>query len=269
MPRFLAFSAVLAVLAAVANAQRDGLACRNIFCPTDVCSDGQPRRRIGDDCCACPERDTEIPQSECSGLNNGAGCEEGWVCKMVNVTVQCFTDPCPQLPMPTCQQDCSRISCEAIDVCPNGGKPRTPENGCCPQCPCNLRCPSGFQTDANGAEICACAENPVTRAPTRCFETAPCRRFCPYGFQTDEQGCAICECNMEPAQTTPPSSSPTNRAVSCPDVMCAMYCENGFQTNEETGCPICQCTFGKPFENLFWYLLSLILIASDIFYLHA
>jgi len=29
--------------------------------------------------------------------------------------------------------------------------------------------------------------------------------------------------------------------VECSDVMCAMYCENGFKTGVD-GCPICECS---------------------------
>ena len=29
--------------------------CKGVACPMDVCSDGFPRRPIGDDCCACPD----------------------------------------------------------------------------------------------------------------------------------------------------------------------------------------------------------------------
>merc|ERR1719401_132583 len=29
--------------------------CRDAFCAQDMCQDGQARRQIGDNCCACPE----------------------------------------------------------------------------------------------------------------------------------------------------------------------------------------------------------------------
>ena len=35
--------------------------CDDVDCPEDLCDDGEGRRQIGDDCCACPD-DSETPE---------------------------------------------------------------------------------------------------------------------------------------------------------------------------------------------------------------
>ena len=57
----------------------------------------------------------------------------------------------------------------------------------CPAFECDLVCRNGFQTDADGCEICECNLCPQVR----------CAIECENGFKTDNDGCLICECNDE------------------------------------------------------------------------
>jgi hypothetical protein len=43
----------------------DDETCDDVECPEDLCDDGEGRRHIGDDCCACPD---DSDTSEDSGL---------------------------------------------------------------------------------------------------------------------------------------------------------------------------------------------------------
>src|SRR5690606_35906615 len=51
-------------------------------------------------------------------------------------------------------------------------------------------------------------------------------------FALDDRGCEICSC-----------ASPEE--PSCPPVLCALFCENGFASGDD-GCPVCRCAEPEP-----------------------
>lgn len=58
----------------------------------------------------------------------------------------------------------------------------------CPDVTCQLFCEHGFEQDATGCDVCACAT-----APAEC-PLVTCLMTCDHGFARDENGCHICEC---------------------------------------------------------------------------
>ncbi|CAD5122917.1 DgyrCDS11316 [Dimorphilus gyrociliatus] len=102
----------------------------------------------------------------------------------------------------------------------------------------DVKCPDG-QTCIEGS-----LKNSI---PAKCVCPPVCQIFCEYGKVTDKNGCPTCTCNPPPPSTCNKNSDcPTNQVCDvttkmcgCPDVMCTMFCENGFE--QLNGCNICKC----------------------------
>jgi hypothetical protein len=92
-----------------------------------------------------------------------------------------------------------------------------------------MRCEHGFKKDADGCDICQCAEPP----PVDCSRRPMCMMFCPNGFKKGPDGCDICQCAEERRQPD-----------SCPRSTCRKHCEHGFK-KDANGCNICECEQGQ------------------------
>ncbi|KAL9658744.1 hypothetical protein ABK040_005899 [Willaertia magna] len=104
--------------------------------------------------------------------------------------------------------------------------------------------------------------------PYACGQSMVCTENCPYGYKYEYNmyGCPVCKCisqqtpqnppQAQPQQPQPQPTSPKGYAK-CPAVMCEMYCENGFQTDPNSGCPICKCN-DKPQKLQYLFCPSLL-----------
>jgi hypothetical protein len=141
----------------------------------------------------------------------------------------------------------ANIPCPAGQKCVLDGNYPDAGGKCvkCPEVMCMLYCENGFETDENGCEICKCKQDPCWGAwldqngncrtpadgvyPAHCCEGQFCGGIagipCPVG-----QKCVL-DGNYPDAG---------GKCVKCPEVMCMLYCENGFET-DENGCDICKC----------------------------
>jgi hypothetical protein len=112
---------------------------------------------------------------------------------------------------------------------------------------CDIYCPYGNATDAQGCALCKC-NPPPTCAPVKCMP-------CPYGSLKDANGCDTCQCigkcpsiacpaiYCEFGSPTDPNGCPTcgcNPPPVCDAVACNLYCANGFQ-KDARGCSVCAC----------------------------
>jgi hypothetical protein len=112
---------------------------------------------------------------------------------------------------------------------------------------CDVYCPYGNVTDAQGCALCQCNPPPVCPA-VQCMP-------CPYGNVKDASGCDTCQCKAKcPAIACPAIfcefGSPTD-ANGCPTcgckpppvcdaIACRLYCANGYR-KDASGCPVCEC----------------------------
>lgn len=134
-------------------------------------------------------------------------------------SVQCMME-CGSLGFKEDRRGCQM--CECNDPPP---VPTAQPGNACPDVLCAMYCEYGNVRDNNGCEICQCREAPATElfTPNEGCRVKQCKMFCELGFE-EVDGCPICRCK-EP---------------SCPEIMCAMYCEYGFLRGEN-GCPVCTC----------------------------
>jgi hypothetical protein len=105
----------------------------------------------------------------------------------------------------------------------------------CPEVMCRMYCEHGWAVNkTTGCEMCACHE----------CEPLSCRMDCEHGLAQDERGCDMCQCRDTP--TAPAPAPVPSRTNGCPGVMCAMWCENGFEVDPDTGCEVCSCKADCP-----------------------
>jgi len=124
--------------------------------------------------------------------------------------------------------------------CPNGHK--IDKNGCeiceCNECPpvlCDMACDNGFKTDENGCEICECNECAKGVPFVQCF-AQPCsfqETECKEAASCSDDYCGGCNAHYFDA-------AGNEICKKCPDIMCALFCANGYETNEN-GCEMCKC----------------------------
>lgn len=107
---------------------------------------------------------------------------------------------------PTCGKTCSAVACDI--ACPDGFQ--TDANGCetcmckstgcpagtqpvaCPAIGCDLFCADGYVRGIDGCETCAC------RPPATCNVGGACVA-CPFGYRKGPNGCASCACDDAPS----------------------------------------------------------------------
>lgn len=98
---------------------------------------------------------------------------------------------------------------------------------------CTLYCANGFERNARGCEICACAPDPVCRP-------VACTLFCANGFKKDARGCDQCVCQPAP-QPGPTKDAGVSEPTKCQVPACNIFCPNGFK-KDANGCAVgCIC----------------------------
>jgi len=116
-----------------------------------------------------------------------------------------------------CPEPLCGSSCDLYRVDEYGCKKCDCATNTCPAVTCDLRCEYGYVIDpVTNCKRCACNEKPLC-------DQRPCTTACGYGRLRDANGCESCDCNP------------------CPQVLCFRYCENGYQTDPNTGCQTCLC----------------------------
>jgi len=78
-----------------------------------------------------------------------------------------------------------------------------------------------------------------TMGPMIADAPGQCMRPCKMGSIRDNYGNCLSGVMVDPLLPTPPTPVPIE--TPCPDVMCMMYCENGFEQDGD-GCDICLCS---------------------------
>ncbi len=169
-----------------------------------------------------------------------------------------------------CELDCEPVTCEMY--CEFGFK--IDETGCeicecnlSPDCQSNADCPQGYEclmadcaVDENGNDVDCIGGNICVKH--ECPDV--CDMFCEFGNKVDEFGCELCECNPSPDCQSNADCPQGYECLmmdcavdengndvdciggnvcvrhECNDVMCELYCENGFKV-DEFGCEICEC----------------------------
>ncbi|XP_033104618.1 cysteine-rich motor neuron 1 protein-like isoform X7 [Anneissia japonica] len=209
----------------------------------------------------------------CPVVNNGSfglcveACNGDATC---GGSEKCCSNGCGRTCMEPTNPLCPEVMC--MMYCEHGFE--QDENGCdmcvckanplCPEVMCMMYCEHGFEQDENGCDMCVCKANPL------CPEVM-CMMYCEHGFEQDENGCDMCVCKVEKIGICPVVNNgsfglcvetcngdatcggsekccsngcgrtcmePANPL--CPEVMCMMYCEHGFE-QDENGCDMCVC----------------------------
>lgn len=189
---------------------------------------------------------------------------------------RCAADPNPVCGADGTWYDCASVmQCEGIQRASQDTVCNAAPDPGCPPVDCDLDCPNGFDTGADGCEICACVEEPVRCEPVigtcavelerdqdgceYCPETCPglpnnCPDEC---YREDERGCGYCDCgdecpDVEPACESDPDCQLITDRDGCdycqcdrPDpgrcdrLFCDNHCSNGYLIVD--GCPTCEC----------------------------
>jgi hypothetical protein len=131
----------------------------------------------------------------------------------------------------------------------------------CPEVMCKMHahCEYGFQQDANGCDVCSCNHDAVD--PGQCTLDVHCvkdREFCTRDgdgtcrrYASLDQNCggfmpAHLENRCAPglgcdySHADPRRSDQAGVCAECPEMMCEMHCEYGFQQDAH-GCDVCSC----------------------------
>lgn len=165
-----------------------------------------------------------------------------------------------------CKLDCEPVTCEMY--CEFGFK--IDETGCeicqcneVPNCLSNSDCPIGYECAMPRCEGERCLDAEGVCVRHECPDVM-CDMFCEFGNKVDEFGCELCECNPSPDCQSNADCPQGYECLmmdcavdengndvdciggnicvrhECNDVMCELYCENGFKV-DEFGCEICEC----------------------------
>uniref|UniRef100_H2UFE2 Cysteine-rich motor neuron 1 protein n=1 Tax=Takifugu rubripes TaxID=31033 RepID=H2UFE2_TAKRU len=180
----------------------------------------------------CAELDCEnfyIPEGECCPVcidvellavdSTKASCwvnnklrahEEQW--KEDDCTFCQCVDSEPHCTAMACKQSCQnpvKIPGECCPFC---------EDDSCPDLGryCPLQCPTGYERDDFGCEVCECSIPAPRCRPLTCSKT------CAYGYVRNKHGCEMCRC------------------IKCPPFTCDKHCSDGYRQNKK-GCSICMC----------------------------
>ncbi|MFO0744605.1 MAG: Kazal-type serine protease inhibitor domain-containing protein [Myxococcota bacterium] len=217
--------------------QHDAQGCDICACnpgPDTCCDPSKAPDCAGAACCGdgewhCPAAATDlVPHpSACGDVGEGKVCA---ACCNAADEPACFEGAtCCASGKWACNDAMARPTCDVVGH----------ECGC-PGVMCDLYCPWGFQTGADGCEICACnpppgeccnpADMPGNNGNPLCFEGATC---C---------GDGKWHCNDGPGTATcgEVGESPM---CACPEVLCATECPNGYVL-DAAGCNTCECKPG-------------------------
>ncbi|XP_022109246.1 prestalk protein-like [Acanthaster planci] len=133
---------------------------------------------------------------------------------------------------PSADQKCCSNGCGHVCVTAN------PTPDACPDVTCRMFCLFGFKKDSNGCDICECYEPPAAHPGTCPIGVLPqdmigaCVESChDDGDCTAHEKCCSNGCGHSCVNAT---------AILCPDFMCAIYCEYGYQL-DQNGCSTCIC----------------------------
>ncbi len=154
----------------------------------------------------------------CDGLDAGA-CTDTTGCKNSIVPLPC---------------DCIPGQDEGC-FCPLGGQRQCVP---CPLLTCEIACDNGYEVDANGCGLCEC------KAPATCEERS-------HDTCEDDPNCELrilpipCDCLPGDDGCFCPLGGALTCGTKCQPVLCELFCEDGFAT-DENGCGICQCNEPGP-----------------------
>ncbi|KAG2457538.1 CRIM1 protein, partial [Polypterus senegalus] len=180
--------------------------CAELECDSFYIPDGE--------CCAVC-KDMELLHLGSGGASCWAGNtlrqhEEQWkeddctFCQCVNGDPHCTAMSCKQ----SCQNPV-KIPGECCPFC---------EDDSCPDLTtyCSLQCPTGYEVDDYGCQVCECVSQIPKCRPISCGKT------CPHGYVKNKHGCEMCRC------------------VKCPPFICGKECPEGYKQNRK-GCFVCAC----------------------------
>jgi len=202
------------------------LECANVMGPMIADAPGQCMR-------SCETNTIRDSYGNCNQIRGGV-MEPGLMVHSPSVPVLTHCEPCqPPTPCPMpapgcnytpevpddcgCITGCGRIDCYAIDpmVDPSAGIPVAAGG----------RCSSGFCENPSDCPQCVTGSTCIVQPGMMCAGTC-------YGT-----------CSMPPSVPVPV----------CSDVMCMMYCNNGY-VKDNNGCDICQCSVNNiPINCISWY----------------
>ncbi|XP_033641761.1 prestalk protein-like isoform X2 [Asterias rubens] len=186
--------------------------CAEIMCAI-YCEFGYQQTQDGCDTCSCLE-DTD---PDLSG------------CPIVNADV-----------FGLCVEDCRIHSdCNEFHICcPNGcgHQCMVPSNVVCAEIMCAIYCEFGYQQTQDGCDTCSCVEDRMVKEGScpvledgmigLCVESCSSDGECNNDMKCCSNGCGhTC---VQPVK------------VVCAEIMCAIYCEFGYQQNQD-GCDTCSC----------------------------
>jgi len=107
---------------------------------------------------------------------------------------------------------------------------------------CKMKCQYGFKRDKNGCEYCECNECPAGVPLVNCF-ARPCdveASKCPEAASCYDDYCGGCHAHFLDAE-----GNEICNKKECPEVMCALFCEDGYE-QDENGCNMCRCKASSP-----------------------
>ncbi|XP_038046743.1 multiple epidermal growth factor-like domains protein 6 [Patiria miniata] len=222
------------------------------------CPNGWARNEEGCEICQCqggpvglpgPPRVCPVIEGQVGGICSEE-CGEQNPCASGQL---CCSNGCGHSCVEGCRPVLCRMYCRfgwdrdenGCEIC----KCKAPPSDCKPLL-CRLGCRNGYQTDENGCDICKCRGHiPTTFSIPHRFvpRRDPLMPVCPVR-DTEQAVGGICseECGEEnpcPLGRICCSNGCGHSCVEgCRPVLCRMYCPYGWDTDEETGCEICQCT---------------------------